>query len=65
MNYIVFVNKKGSEKLAICTNVNTFYDIDVNFCNSINKICDDNDYCFLIKHNIKNKTPKIDASIIK
>lgn len=65
MNYIVFINKKGSEKLAISANVNTYYDIDNNLCNIINKICDDNDYRFLIKHNIKNKTPKIDERIIK
>ena len=49
MNYIVFINKKGSEKLAICTNANTYYDIDNNLCNIINKICDDNNYRFLLK----------------
>lgn len=49
MNYIVFVNKKGSEKLAICTNIDTYYDINDNLCNVINKICDDNNYSFLIK----------------
>ena len=63
MNYIVFVNKKGSEKLAIVTNVNTYYDINSDLCNIINKICDYNDYRFLIKRNIKSKTPRIKRDI--
>lgn len=65
MNYIVFVNKNGSEKLAIRTNVNTYYDINNNLCNIINKICDDNNYCFLLERSIKNKTPVLDEIIIK
>lgn len=43
MNYIVFINKKGSEKLAIC---------------------DDNNYRFLLKRDIKNKTPKLYERIL-
>lgn len=63
MNYIVFINEKGSEKLAIVTNIKTYYDINNDLCNIINKICDDNNYRFLIKRNIKSKTPKIEEKL--
>lgn len=64
MNYIVFINEKGSEKLAICTNANTYYDIDNNLRDIINKICDNNNYRFLLKSDIKNTTPTLDDIII-
>lgn len=65
MNYIVFKNKKDVEKLAMVTSAVTYYDISVELCNKINRICDLNNYRFCITHNIKKKTPIIEVGVIQ
>lgn len=63
MNYIVFVNKRDSEKLAMTTNANTYDDLNKDECDIINKICDSNDYRFLIKSNVNSKVPRLEDII--
>lgn len=58
--YIVFVNKKGSEKLAIRSCLTSYYEIDDIILNIINNICDINNYRFMFKEIVSRKTPLID-----
>ena len=58
--YIVFVNKKGSEKLAISSCLTSYYEIDDITLNVINNICDINNYRFMFKEIVSRKTPVID-----
>lgn len=58
--YIVFVNKKGSEKLAISSCLTSYYEIDDITLNVINNICDINNYRFIFKEIVSRKTPVID-----
>lgn len=63
MNYIVFVNKGGFEKLAIKSNVKTYYDINADLLNIINNICATNDYCFRISSSIGKHTAVIEEKL--
>lgn len=61
--YIVFVNKKDSEKLAISSCLTSYYEIDNITLNIINNICDINNYRFMFKEKVSRKTPVIDLAL--
>lgn len=61
--YIVFINKKGSEKLAISSDITSYYKIDDILSFVINNICEINKYQFMFKKTVSRKTPIIDVSL--
>lgn len=63
MNYIAFFNKNGSEKLAITTMANSYYEFDDNTSYIINEICSRNHYAFRLVDYINKKTPIIEERL--
>lgn len=63
MNYIVFINKNGSEKLAISTNVNCYYEISERLAKIINRLCNENNYAYQLTGIINKKTPIIEEKL--
>ena len=55
MNYIVFINKNGSEKLAISTNVKYYYEITVRLANIIKLLCNANNYDYKLTDTVNKK----------
>ena len=65
MNYIVFINKNGSEKLAISTNVKYYYEITVRLANIIKLLCNANNYDYKLTDTVNKKTPIIEEKLFR
>lgn len=63
MNYILFLNKNGTEKMAIETIANSYYEFDDNTSYIINEICSKNNYAFRLVDYINRKTPIIEERL--